>query len=191
MTGYYYLASSLPFLRFKEKPSVRYRAFLEESSMWLSNGDMEQLRLSRIDIEHIEYERVKNKTLLSWIIFENSLRSEIVKIRASNLGIQHEGFLKPHLDIDPGLFQKAREALKDQSPYKAELALLEARWNFLENSEVGHYFDITFLIIYALKLQLLERMELFEVERGQKVFHIIYEGNKDEEERKRRENNRH
>ena len=182
MAEYFYMVSSLPFLQFKEPPLIKYKQFLKDCSMWLSTGDRVQVTHARIDIENILLEEVSNKVLWDWIIFENSLRNELVKLRASHVGVRAEGFLRTHIESDPTVIFRVREAAKEPSPHKAEVSLLELRWNFLENLEVSHYFDVTALIIYSLKLQLLERKVLFNVEDGQKVFHIIYEGNKDEEE---------
>ncbi len=135
-------------------------------------------------------EKVSNGLLWSWIVFENSLRNELVRLRAGDIGVSPDAYVRTHIDYDPMVAQLAREAMKDSSPLKVEFSLLQIRWNFLEDYIVGHYFDLTALIIYGLKLQLLERKGLFTVDKGQKVFHIIYEGNKDEEERKYRENSR-
>ena len=189
MADYYYLVSSLPLLQFKDAPGVTYEKFLNDCSMWLTEAEMRQVASARLDIESISLEGVTNRTLWSWIIFENSLRNELVKVRAGVLGVTAESFMRKHIESDPAVASVVRDVAKEASPHKAELSLLEVRWNFLSDNEVGHYFDVTALIIYSLKLQLLERKELFHVEKGQKVFHIIYEGNKDEEERKYRDNN--
>ena len=190
MAQYYYLASSLPFLQFKEAPALTYGDFLEQCSMWLNSHEMTQVASARIDIESIVLENVSNDLLWSWIVFENSLRNELVRLRAGDVGVSPDAYVRTHIDSDPTIALLAREAMKDPSPLKVEFSLLEARWNFLEDHIVGHYFDLTAVIIYGLKLQLLERKGLFTVDKGQKVFHIIYEGNKDEEERKYRENSR-
>jgi hypothetical protein len=190
MARFYYLVSSLPFLRLRDKPPVRLGAFLDSCASWLSEKEMSQVIGARLDVDNIPVERVFHPALDRWVVFENSLRSELVRIRAGRLGVQAEPFLRKKIDIDPVYFQAAREAVKDPSPHKAETDLLEIRWKFLDSLESGHFFDLTILIVYALKLQLQERLSLFDQEKGQKVFHTIYEGNKDDEERKYRNNNR-
>jgi hypothetical protein len=50
----------------------------------------------------------------------------------------------------------------------------------LTRDEVGHYFDLALLIIYALKLQLLERIHKFDEEKGKQVLRLIYERSLDE-----------
>jgi Protein of unknown function (DUF2764). len=45
------------------------------------------------------------------------------------------------------------------SPREGERILDEARWRFLEELAIGHYFDRDVLITYALRLKILERWE--------------------------------
>ncbi|MCK5707902.1 MAG: DUF2764 family protein [Candidatus Aureabacteria bacterium] len=188
MAEHYYLVSSLPFLRLKELPPIKYNDFLDNCLSWLNKNEMSQIRNSRIDIENILLGQVTNSVLKDWIVFENSLRNELVRIRANETGISADQYIRTDIESDPVIFSVVREAVKAPSPLKIEMNFIELRWKFLEQYEVGHYFDLTALVLYGLKLQLLERQSLFDISKGQKVFHTIYEGNKDEEERKYREN---
>ena len=72
------------------------------------------------------------------------------------------------------------QALRDPSPLKVEMHLLETRWQFLTDSESCHHFDLTVLMIYGLKLQILERMQKFDEEKGERVLNRIYERSFDE-----------
>ena len=57
-----------------------------------------------------------------------------------------------------------------KDPLEIEKEILLLRWNFLEDQEMGHFFDLSFLIIYYLKLQILERLFSFDKERGKERF---------------------
>ena len=63
--------------------------------------------------------------------------------------------------------------METQSPYKAEVELLKIRWDFLSHHEVGHYFDLTALIVYGLKLQLLGRMQDFKEAKGKQILEYL------------------
>lgn len=117
--------------------------------------DLLQLRLARIDIEDIPPVKVTNDLLNRWISFENTLRNELVKIRSKPLQIPEEKCLRPESDFDPSARPLVHQAIDKPSPHKAEIELIKIRWDFLTHYEVGHYFDLTVLIIYGLKLQLL------------------------------------
>ena len=42
-----------------------------------------------------------------------------------------------------------------------------ARWDVLEDLELGHTFDLERLLVYAIKLQLLERKFAMDADRGE------------------------
>ncbi len=58
---------------------------------------------------------------------------------------------------------------------KAEEYLNRERWIFLEELEVGHFFDLEKLIVYSIRLQLLERKKFFSMEKGKEHFLEMYE----------------
>ena len=44
------------------------------------------------------------------------------------------------------------------------------RWQFIENLEGGHIFDLEALILYFLKLQIQKRLFTFNKEKGEAIF---------------------
>ena len=169
MVEYYYLLSSLPMLNFYGEPPLPYPDFVEQCALWLSERNLHQLRLARIDIENIPPEKVHNDLLNRWVSFENTLRNELVKIRSKTLQIPEEKYLRPESAFDPGARSLVHQAIETPSPHQAEVELLKIRWDFLTHHEAGHYFDLTALIIYGLKLQLLDRMKDFKEAKGQQI----------------------
>ena len=69
----------------------------------------------------------------------------------------------------------AREAFEHDSPLAAEDILNWERWSYLEELELGHYFDTDKVLIYYLKLQLLTRIKSFNKEKGTEKFNNIIE----------------
>jgi hypothetical protein len=175
MGQYYYLLSSLPFLDFQMLPPLTYSELAALSTPWLSKHGLSQFHLARIDIENVEPEQISQPMLKRWILFEHGLRNALVHMRAEKLGKPAEPHLRPHIEGEFITLPDLQCIATAPSPYAAELALLEARWHFLTIHEVGHHFDFTALIIYALKLQILERKNKFEIERGQQVFQGLIE----------------
>ncbi|MCM8789473.1 MAG: DUF2764 domain-containing protein, partial [Candidatus Omnitrophica bacterium] len=53
----------------------------------------------------------------------------------------------------------ALSAYKEPALVEAERILDLARWNFLDDLSISHYFDSDILFIYVLKLLILERWE--------------------------------
>ena len=133
------------------------------------------MELARADIENIPTDRISHDMLKKWVFFENTLRNEMVKMRAKNLGCREEEYLRPEMGFDADVIALIPQALKDPSPLQAEMNLLRIRWSFLTEHEVGHAFDLVALMIYGLKLQLLERIRKFDKEKGRQALSLIYE----------------
>jgi len=94
-------------------------------------------------------------------------------LRGKKKGVETEAYLIG----SPGIItaqQIAREAFVQESPLQAEDTLNRARWSYLDDLEVGHYFDIEKILVYALRLQILERKALFDEEKGREMFEKIY-----------------
>jgi hypothetical protein len=67
-------------------------------------------------------------------------------------------------------------AILNASPLDAEKALDETRWKALDELATGHYFDLDFLISYALKLRILERWEKIQGAEGTVLLHQALQG---------------
>lgn len=92
-----------------------------------------------------------------------------------------EGALEGWKDFDFGFREEIKEAreargksiLGETSPLLMEKKFEEERWNFLEDREIGRHFDLETLVIYFLKLQILERLASFDTEKGKVLFESI------------------
>ena len=62
---------------------------------------------------------------------------------------------KPQIEIN----HVALAAYRNTSILEAEKILDQARWDFLDSLGLGHYFDFDYLLIYGLKLKMLERWD--------------------------------
>ena len=64
---------------------------------------------------------------------------------------------------------------KISDPLEGEKAVLSLYFDFLTSRENGSPFSSEALMIYALKLQILERMNAFDEEKGRAEFDRLYE----------------
>lgn len=180
MGEYYYIVSSLPYLSFEDSPPFSHEELLERCALWLSSQERAQLGLGLLDIERIPQDLLANDLLRRWVSFENTLRNELVRYRARDLGFGEEKYMRERPGFEIDAVEEVHKALQIPSLYEKEIALLEIRWDFLSRMEPGHYFDLTVLIIYGLKLQILERMQSFSEEKGRQLLKIICERNLNE-----------
>lgn len=170
MSQYYFLAASLPTLRFDSPPAMSLGAFLALCREHVSPADLhviEAARFSEFDEALDRFSTVESESLLiRWYRWEITLRNALAKLRALKLGwdphpYHHE--FREYLGLDA----LAQEALGASDPWEAEKLLMRARWSYLDELEVGHFFDTERLIVYSLKLQLLAVLASMTRERGE------------------------
>lgn len=157
MAFYIYLISSLPMLHFGMKPPFSFEKFIGICSRLIPEKDAELLNsIPRIEIGLYEG---REPALMKWQGFEIALRNELVKIRASHRRIDPLKFMRQTSYADFSLPHIAMNAHRNPSILEGEKALDQERWHFLDGLTFGHYFDLDTLIVYALKLLILERWE--------------------------------
>jgi len=164
MNNYYYLVASLPSLDFKDSPRVGKDVFLRECGKWLSPRDMETIRAAKIS--YSEKNENDAKIISTWKMFDEELREMLSAERfGRKRGEQHQSA------------RALSEALREGTPLEKEIKYEKIRWDFLEEQGKQHFFNIDRLVIYFLKLQILERLSNFNKDEGEKVFYNLCEVN--------------
>ena len=160
MDRYYYLIPSLPLLKFPKKPYLTGEEFIAEAEKWLTVEDF--AILSQVDINNFILDEKDAPIVRIYKDFEYSIRAELASFRIAK---KKNTEYKIRQDLSQIIQQ-------DYNPLEIETRLLQLRWDFLEEQEVSHFFDLDFLIIYYLKLQILQRLFSFDKERGRERFQI-------------------
>ena len=106
-----------------------------------------------------DYGKTCCSTLKKWNAFDKALRNELVKIRAAHKKLDPLKYMRYEGGADPSITHIAAHAFRTPSLLEGEKILDQARWNFLDELAIGHYFDIDFLTVYANKLLIMERWE--------------------------------
>ncbi len=171
MSRYYFTVSSLPWLDFESEPPITMDRFIDVCESTL--GEEDYNLVSKASLDNFE-SCSDNNVLKRWSVFEQSLRNELAKARGSNLGIDAQKYVKQFID-DTTTPAIAAAAGKQEDPLKAEMYLCRERWRFLDELEAGHFFEIENLIVYSLRLQILERKAKFKTDTGNENFQEIYE----------------
>ena len=176
MGNYYYTVSSLPYLGFDDEPVITMHEFIGICLSTLTENDFKTVE----SVSLSEFEKMDSSVSVieRWVSWESSLRNELVKLRGASLGVESDRYIRDaEINTEsPGI---ARSAFKLESPLAAEEIINKARWDFLNEIEVSHYFDLEKIIVYSLRLQILERKKMFTIENGDKNFQIIYENIKE------------
>ena len=167
MAQYYFAAAYLPFLTYETEKTISTEKFRELCMEQLSKKD--NMIIENTGISRLEIETPLCGALEKWIARETALRNELAQLRRSKKNLDTDE-QKSDTAADPYLQDLAGEAFSQESPLAAEDILNRARWGFLDELEFGHYFDIDKLVIYYLKLQILERKNSFNYQKGKEIF---------------------
>lgn len=155
---YPYLVASLPVLHVTGKPPFSSERFLEICSPFIPEKDRRVLRSLPLPDDYPK-EGSGHPSVRRWVEFDTALRNELARVRAAKMHRDPA----PHLragDMGVSTIRATLPAVTTKtSVLDAEMVLDEMRWKALDEIATGHYFDLGFLVTYALKLRILERWE--------------------------------
>lgn len=163
---YYYLTSSFPHIAFGKAAPVKREHFLSECQKWLDHRDL--AALLNIDSKNIKKDTKDKGFTREWKEFDVGLRRALAESRAARK-VSHE----------ERILGVASEILDQANPLDMERHFEKIRWNFLDEKETDYHFDLNWLMVYYLKLQISERLASFEKEKGAAAFEeaceVVYE----------------
>jgi hypothetical protein len=159
MEAYYtYLISSLPMLNFSSRPPFSLDGFFVKCKGLIPEAEINSLRNACYNSDCF-LNAATTDSLKKWVRFELTLRNELARARASRKKIDPLRFVRFPDDPEAHISHVAMAAYRSTSILEAEKILDQERWNFLESLSFGHYFDFDFLLVYVLKLKILERWD--------------------------------
>ncbi len=163
--NYYYTVCSLPAVNFEaDRPPVSWTDYLRICAIEVPPAKVELL--GRLGLLPREDMLGKHPVLDQWILFEGGLRNALSRLRSQRLELSEETYERAAY---PGNFplEEARKLLGDGTPMETELRIDRMRWNRLEELDHPFEFDLGRLVVYGLKLRVLERRTRFEVKAGE------------------------
>ncbi|MFA7229678.1 MAG: DUF2764 family protein [Victivallaceae bacterium] len=164
MGAYYYLVSSLPMLSLEENPPLTGDEFMENCEMQLSEDDLALLQAvspAPSAADAFPAGSAADK----WRQWEICLRNRIAANRGghgkdiSQYTLQEDDWFA---EVENGI----QEAFAQSNPLEREKYFDRMRWSLLDDLEAKHFFDIDWLCVYKLKLQIREKWLDRKVETG-------------------------
>ncbi len=178
--NYYYFAATLPMLSFRKRPPQSDQQFLKQAAEYLLKKDFFSLEKARI--VPAQNNKGGEPALKKWIGFENALRNELVTIRAGKMERDPKDYYRGSYLPDPGIAAVLAEAVGAENPLMVERRIDLARWEKLEEIEINHYFDLHYLIIYFLKLQILNKWNSIREEKGRAVLRELLQPGEEQQQ---------
>lgn len=143
-------------LHFASKPAISLNDFMDRCAQFIPQQDLALIK-QVISTDAYALDLPQNSVLLKWKEFDLALRNELAFARAARKKISAEKFLRQGAYFDINITHIAQASLRQGSILEAERYLDLERWGLLDELSIGHYFDLDFLSVYALKLVILER----------------------------------
>lgn len=175
-----YLMSSLPDLSLRNTQEVRSRVSSilrkyagpaaegkslidildDEADKFLTPAAGRLLRQIELNsIHQTAFRQSGNGVLSAFSNYAFSLREAVRQLRmARRKDAGQISSQKQPLPITPG------------TPLEEEIQLLKLQWNKLEELSIGHYADLSAMIVYKLKLMILLRWWSFDMDKGFETF---------------------
>jgi hypothetical protein len=151
---YYYFIATLPTLLPRQTPSLSYEEFMQTAERLVEGQDLAILTAARLD--NFTFDPAANEVFTTFQTWEINLRNRLAALRAAARKNTERNYEREAPSV-PETAATARAAFEAADPLQGESVQNRARWDLLSALETYHEFDIEFLVIYALKLQLLER----------------------------------
>jgi hypothetical protein len=166
LASYYYLVSSLPALRTDKKPPFTEAEFMQLCARQLSDRDFSLLESLRDG----EQPAGRNTAVDRWNEFETSFSRELAFQRAERMQIHDKEKYERTGYIPANVRETIKKAVTADSPLDAEHMLLHMQFSFLDEISVNHYFDLTAVLVYYIKLRMIIRSSYFDYELGDQEF---------------------
>ena len=160
---HYYLVASLPFLSVGE-PAISAEEFLEECGKWLSEDELRVLKAA--SMEAPGEGAACGEALGEWKRFDDRLRKDLAgRRRRRKEGKEHESSAS----------EEVKRVFEGGTPLEKEKILAQARMDFIESMTGKYFFDLNWLVLYYLKVQIMERLSVFDKDKGEERFYKLCE----------------
>ena len=188
MGSYYYLAAQLPYLIYGQKPPMSSAEFRDLAKPLLDSTDnafFDLVDLDPGDKNEGDYKvsgpsyaddapRCGCDFIDRWREWERTLRLNLARQRAQKAKQEGSMTVEPPALPTDAVAAVVKAMTATESPLEAEIELDKARWDAIENMQGINYFDRNTIFAFLLKLILLERHAMFNVEKGSAEYNSLY-----------------
>ena len=179
---FWFLVSSLPYLRLGEKPPMDVAGFRAACAGHLSDEELSAVDAVLENREPPLDSRAKHAAepdaapASSFWNGEVQLRDAVARVRAKNRGIDAARFVRPHDGFSVSIEKMVIDAFTRPNPLEQEMNLDRARWTLADELALTDAFGFAAVFAFAAKVRLAERWAGMDEETGaEKVEELIEE----------------
>lgn len=165
MSNMVYLMTSLPSLTLGQVPPITIDEFNDDAKRQLSARHFKALQ--SVDIQKL-YTKVGVKSISSLIKDIQEDLSEVREAKAQNRQVSTA---------------RMPNSVLRGNPMEREMNIMQWQWEELQDIEVGKTFTLTEVLVYKLKLQLVERLYSFDENKGAQVLATVVNPGKNKEDK--------
>ena len=172
MKEQYYLVSQLPDISSERSVlPITEKYYRDLCSRFMTGRSLELL--NKLSLEPSKMPESTGSSFLdAWYEHERALRYALCQVRAQKMK-KDAGSIPVSITAD--IVQAARTAVGMESPLSAEQFLYEYRLSVLNNLQPLDTFSEDYVFAYGIKLMLVQRMKVFDKEKGSDSYHKIYD----------------
>ena len=172
--NYYYFVASLPSISYDDKPPISSDEFREQCLALLKPDDAALIRFCRYDpLLAVETTAATGSDFIDLLMArERTLILNLAYLRAAALKRPSPG--DPPHDV-PRAEAVAKAAFEMTDPFDAALYIDRSRWGALNDMVGIDLFGVNNIYAFLMKLQLLERRQLFNAEKGAAEYRNRYD----------------
>ena len=167
---YYYFAASLPYLEYGVRCLTCLENFMETAGRLLSPGDYALIEQALAVEAGQPVSGEGHRVIREWQAFMQGLRNQWVMARAPRFRKDPATYFRGERGGETAVAEAVAQAQKAVDPLEAEKIIDQLRWAKLEEIGQGQFFNLDFLLVYALKLQILKRLERIDSVHGEHIF---------------------
>jgi len=176
MANYYYLIASLPMLRKDQSEYISHEDFLALCKEQVSASDYAVLSQATLTGDEVK----GNLFIKGFSHYRSLVQKELAAQRSARLKLNDPRYIN-NGEKESKITEVIHKAVSSDNPLEGEKLILSLYWDYLESHVgLGHVFDLTFLLSYALRLQILSRISSFTREKGNAEFSRLFSNLKSE-----------
>ena len=173
--NYYYFVAALFPISYGDEPPISSEEFRGLCHHHLSEDDADLLKYCYFDPKLTVNTDIStgSEFIDNFLLRERNLILNLAFFRAGKLGRQAP-IDEPPYDV-PRTVAMGKAAFEMDDPLEAEIYIDKGRWLSLDNAMDVNYFGVNNIYSYLLKLQLLERRQVFDAIKGAAEYQQLYD----------------